>query len=669
MSIVKKYLVPFVIFFGLLVIYSHNLIRSTYGGDVGDLLNSALTFGVAHAPGYPLFTFLGFLLSRINFISPAFMVGLISVFSGALGALFFYFLSIKFTNSKLISFISTLILAFSYYFWFYSEIAEVFALNNLFAIILIYLSYSFYKTSKTKYFYLLCFFAGLSLTNHQTIVLIFPSLLIITFPNLRKIFKTKKKIITGSILALTGLLPYIYIPIASHLNPPVNWDHVHDLDSFLHLILRKDYGTFSIGSFANSSMEQRLVEIKIYFFDIFTQATLPVSFLSILGAIYLFIKNKRLFFSLILGFLLSGPLFITYAGFPFVNSFNLGVYERFILLSFVIFLMFLPFGLLLIKEIADRFFSQKAFSTVIILVFLIIPVLLSKYNYFKTDLSSLTAGNDVAYDLLSPLPRNSVIFLDGDTVLFNTWYVHYGLKFRQDVNVVNINGVTENKFFKTMQQNYLKKFPKEKLDRDLNTKITIEIAKTRPVFSISNIQPKKGEKLIWAPYGLSDRLFTADSLPTKSEYKNQIDKIWENLHIPSTDNPALGNFTISDIPLFYSSALVKTGSFFLDNYNDSEDALTYLQKAVSVDNNNPKAFQLIGNYYLKKKQCNLADINLSIAIDIDRFNPIPYFFQYYNYVECSKDKNKEKQLIDTYNKTFKSDFRKDLGKTLENISK
>lgn len=666
MGFVKKNLLPLIIFVGVLAVYIHNLSRATYGGDVGDLLNAAATMGVAHAPGYPLFTLLGFLLSRINFISPAFMIGLISTFSGAFGVLIFYFLSLRFTGNKSISVISALLLGFSYYFWFYSEMAEVFALNNFFALLLFLLAFVYSQKKNIKYLFLLAFTAGLSLTNHHTILFIFPSLLILVLPQLIKDFRNPKTIFLSFLFGLLGFLPYIYIPIASSHNPPINWDHVHDLDSFIHLVLRKDYGTFSIGSFASSSAEQKIIDIKIYFFNIFTQATIPASFIIFLGFLYLLKTNKKLLFSFLLAFILSGPFFIYYSGFPFVNSFNLGVYERFISLSFIIYLMLFPFGLLLLKKVFDRVFSKKGFSSLLIPVFIIIPLMLFRFNYPKTDLSSLTAGDDVAYDLLSPLPKDSMIFVSGDTVLFNTWYVHFGKNFRSDVQVVNINGVTENNFFKRKQENYLKENPNDKNKINSNVDVTLEIAKTTPVFSVADIEPTKGKQLNWVPYGISNKLFLGDP-PSNAEYKKQMEEIWKSLHIPKTDSLVMGNLTIADIPLVYSNALVKTGNYFFTHYGDKISASEYYQKALQADSNNPAAFQSIGNYYLKEGNCGLAQMNLSAAIDLDRYNPVPYFFQYYNYVSCFKDQKKAKILIEEYNKIFKSNFLEDLSKTIRTI--
>src|SRR3989304_10001566 len=49
-----------------------------YGGDSGDMVTAAYLGGVPHPPGYPLYTFLGWLLTKIPVSTVAFRIGLLS---------------------------------------------------------------------------------------------------------------------------------------------------------------------------------------------------------------------------------------------------------------------------------------------------------------------------------------------------------------------------------------------------------------------------------------------------------------------------------------------------------------------------------------------------------------------------------------------------------------
>ncbi|HYM64891.1 MAG TPA: DUF2723 domain-containing protein [Candidatus Sulfotelmatobacter sp.] len=671
LSLIRKNILPILLFAFILAIYLHNLSLTVYGGDVGDLVSAASIMGVAHPPGYPLFTLLGFILTRVNFATPAFMVGLISVFSSAIAVVIYYLFILKLTKNKLISLISSLILAFNYLFWLYSEVAEVFALNTLFVVILIFLSYLYFKTNKDKILYVLSLFIGLSLSHHQTIVLIFPSILVFIIPNLKKIISKPKFIFKNILFVLLGLSFYIYVPIAASHNPIINWDNVHDLKSFFHLVLRKDYGTFTAGPFSTPVFAQRVVIVKSYLVYILSQLTLPTIIFSLFGAAYLFLKNKILFLSFFLGFLISGPLFVIYAGFPLLGDFFIGVYERFFVTSTIFILLFFPFGLLFFIEFVNKVFKKKTFQNLFILIFLIIPFSLFYYNFPKTDLHATTIGNDLAYDMLSPLPKGSILFLSGDTVLFNTWYVRYSLNFRPDIKVINLNGLTGDSYFENKLKEYQKLNPKEKLDRDISAKVIKEISQKNPVFSYESVQPSKGEKYTWIPYGLSFQLLNSkEDIPSKENYLKKSLDIWENFryfkNLNKTDL-ALGNLTIADIPSVYSSAFLILGNYIYSQYKDGQAAYGFYVKAKNLSPDYYKTYQILGVYFLDKKDCKNASDNLKKSISLNPLDKTSYFLLYAAYKTCLGREDLSKKVTQDYRSIYGTDFFSDAKSELKKL--
>lgn len=668
-----KYLLPFLLFFFLSILYAHNLSRSVYGGDVGDLVTAASVMGVPHPPGYPLFTFLGFLLTRIDFISPAFMVGLISVFSSSLAAVLYYLLALEFTKNRFISFVSTLILSFNYLFWFYAEIAEVFALNNMFVILLFLTAFLYYKKKNINFLYALSFFVGLSFTNHQTIIFVYPSLLILVLANYKKIFSSPKIIIKNILFVILGLLIYVYVPIAAMQNPVVNWDRVKNVESFLRLILRQDYGTFNAGIFASPILEQRIIILKTYFSDIFIQSTFPVIVLSLIGSIYMFIKEKRMFFAVFLAFFLSGPLFIGYAGFPLLGSFFIGIYERFFSISSLILLTFLPFGLLFVVNLLNKVLKNKSFQNLFIGVFMIIPLSLFYYNFPKTDLHNIYIGDNLAYDMISPLPKKAILFLSGDTVLFNAWYVHYALNFRPDVTIINLSGLAGDAYFEKKINDYKKSHPAEKNDKDVTARVIKELSKVRPVFSYDSVQPSKGAKFVWIPYGLSFKLLDSEKdIPKQEELLNKNTRIWNSFQQFENNkkNLVLGSLTISEIPSIYANALLVLGNFNFSQYKDSKTAYDFYKKARDTDPNYYKTYEVLGVYYSEIKNCRKTEENLNKAIGIYPFDRIAYYLLYYNYKNCFKNTSQVDSVIKSYEKIYgKNNFVKDLKEGIKEFNK
>ena len=672
-SKLAKFYLPIFLFCLTFFIYVHNLSRGVYGGDTGDLISAAVVLGIPHPPGYPFYTLLGFFLTRINLISPAFMVGLISVFSSAFSVLLFYLISLKLTKNMLASFIASLILSFNFLFWFYAEIAEVFSLNVFFTLILIYFALLFSENKKIKYLYILGFLTGLSLTNHQTIIFIFPTVLIIIFKALFPSFKKPKMLIFSLLFFVLGFSVYLYVPIASLFNPVVNWVPVNNIQSFLRLFLRSDYGTFNAGPFLAGGIVERTTVVKIYLQDLITQLTIPSILLIIIGFLSFLKSNKKVFTAILIGFLLSGPIFIGYADFPLLNAFLIGVNERFIIMSSVLVLLFLPFGLVFVSKLPQKVFNKRIYEKLFLIIFLIIPLSLLYFNFPKTDLSKITIGNDLAYDYLLNLPKNSFIILGGDTPLLNTWYVHYALNFRKDVYIVNINQLLNDKYYFNQRTKYLAKNPKEVKNPNLKLKVFEQIAKVRPVYAYDLIRPSGAfEKITWVPYGLVNKLFLpSETLPTKDDYLSQTAKIWGSLkyftNLKKEQNfLALGNAGISDIPSQYSNALLLTGDYVLSQYQDEASALNFFNTAIKTSPSYYKNYQILGVYYLSQKKCVLARDNFEKAINIYPFDKDLYYFLYADYANCLKDKTLANKIISDYKKLFKSDFIKDVVSELKN---
>lgn len=655
----RQLFTPALLFLVTFGVYLHNLSRSVYGGDVGDLVTAAYVGGVPHPPGYPLFTLLGFLLTRIHvFPSPAFAVGLISVMAGSLGVVFFFFTIRLLIKNTTISLLASSIVAFTYFFWFYSEIAEVFALNTFFLILLFYHAVKIYTEKSRKALPLFFFILGLSFTNHQTIILTLPSLFLLLAPTIwiqRKKKKISFKEIGMSILLFVlGFAVYAYVPIASSHHPVLNWDNVKDIPSLLHLLLRKDYGTFVAGLFVVPTFLQRMVLVKTYLTEVFLQLTIPVTVLSLLGFFYVLKKEKLLAISILIGFLLTGPVFIAYAGFPLSGGFYFGVNERFFLLSTVFVLYLLPFGLVLMSNI----FAKLSHIPVIALqsIFFLIPLLLFVYNFPKTDVSHVFIGDYYGQDVLSSLPKNALLFVSGDTIIFNTWYVHYVKGLRPDVHVLNINGNIGSPYYSVLEPQYKKTHPHAS-PQQVQIGIVAALPQNNTVFSPQALQPVAGKSFTWIPYGLLLELTSQKLVPTQEAFTRQEEAIWSKMHVPSASTRAtslaLGNVTIADIPNSYANAMLLIANFYLSQYHNSNEAKKWYDKALQTSPLYDKTYSSLGVYYLSiTHECQKAQDSFTKAIDINPVEPLNYALLYTTYNTCLHDSKHAQNITHVFEKRF-----------------
>lgn len=651
------------IFFFFLIIYLHNLSRSIYAGDTGLLVSAAVVGGVPHPPGYPLFTIVGFLFNEFgrffNF-RPAFSVGLISVLASATAVLLYFRTAFILTQRRLISLVSALALGTVYLFWIFAEIPEVFALNNFFITLLTFLSLKYIKNKSKTYLYLLAFCVGLSLTNHLTIIFLFPSILIFAWPKLKLIFKKDKKVILKlGLLFLFGITPYLYIIQASLSHPEIDWAHITDLRSFIAFILRERYGTFQLGYFDSPGVISRLGTLFYYGSTLLSQLTIPVSILCLLALVKGFKDKSRYVIAIFIGFILVGPGFMLYAGFPLDNAFRIGLAERFMAASAVIALLLLPIGLLTFTSFLNRLFKRSTYNFLFIGVFLLIPIQLFIYNFPKTNLSDVHLGDDLGKNYLTLLPKKSILLLASDTSLMNTLYARYALGYRKDVTV--LNGVDP------LQANSsLKKFSREvtiPLEKKQQTPALLKnietIDKIRPIFSEA---PFKGNpNITWVPYGLVYELRRVDEPKLSgNEFRDNSTRLWPRLKIPIYSNsPSLAyhNLSLSAIYNTYSWALWHTGAYALDPFSDYASYTVFMLKSLQVYPDFHPALASLGSYALSvAKDCDKAIFDYAQALDKDPSNKLYFQLLANAYTQCHTDKAKVSELEDRYRKIFHEDL-------------
>ncbi|XP_010846000.1 PREDICTED: transmembrane protein 260 isoform X4 [Bison bison bison] len=264
------------VFAAVAAVFTLTLPPSPPGGDSGELITAAHELGVAHPPGYPLFTLVAKLaILLFPFGSVAYRVNLLcGLFGAAAAALLFFTVfrtltlldTYRLSGSYAGGILAAGVFSFSRLTWQWSIAAEVFSLNNLFVGLLMALTVHFEEAataqerSKIAKIGALC--CGLSLCNQHTIVLYV--LCIIPWILFRLL--KEKELSPGSLLKLSlcfsaGLLPYIYLPVSSYLNQARwTWGDQTTLLGFLTHFLREEYGTFSLAkSEIGSSMSEILL--------------------------------------------------------------------------------------------------------------------------------------------------------------------------------------------------------------------------------------------------------------------------------------------------------------------------------------------------------------------------------------------------------------------------
>lgn len=418
----------FLFFFSLyLYTCSH---QPNIAGDSAEMIGASYSLGISHPPGYPLYTLIGFLFSRLPFGSVAFRVNFSSVVYHSLTVFLFFVCSLKLTRNRAASAIAAVTVAFAPLFWFYSLVAEVFPLNNLLVLLLFFTAIRTRErwqennhAGAIRFVVLLAFLCGISLCNHHTVVLAFPMILLFILRPLAEILKRPLYILLCLLAFLAGLLPYIYLPISASRSPFINFGDPSSLRNFLDVITRRHYGTSKlwIGPEATNRLDLVLDFVK----TLGNQVHVMGFFLGAIGMIHAARKRLGNFVPLICGLLFLGIVFPYLANVKIGGIFQISTVERFYLLPTIVFAFFIADGVAELLMLSRQALKKaelrkdiKAMLLWLLMLLLALPFLLpAKTTATDVSLKYDTVGQTYVHDLLASIDEGSAVFLQGDIAI------------------------------------------------------------------------------------------------------------------------------------------------------------------------------------------------------------------------------------------------------------
>jgi len=406
------------------LLYSLTAARDIVVGDTPELITAAVTLGVAHPPGYPLFTMLGHVFSLLPFGPIPFRLNLLAATCDALTVGVVYFTAVRLTRSRVAAAVAALVLAVNPIFWAWSLASEVFPLNNLLAALLICFLVIWYQQPERGTVLLAAFFvAGLALANHQTIVLLMPAFCFVLWKR-HALLRTRPGLLAICIgTFLIGLLPYMYVPLASAHHPVYNWGNVSSLRDLVALITRRDYGTgrlVSAAGYTGGSPTARIVALIMSFGPV-------AGTLALLGAIAVHRRERWYFWFTVIAFVCVGPLFVA------ITNLNLAmapsalfVLQRFFLLSQVVLAPWFAFGVLTIAKVIARYAPAWPLLplrlTAAACLIAVIAIVLT--NYRGVDQSRNVIARHLGEDIFATTEPGSILLATGDAIAFPLLYLH-----------------------------------------------------------------------------------------------------------------------------------------------------------------------------------------------------------------------------------------------------
>jgi len=443
-----------------------NDITIQHGGvDGAELAVAGLTGGVAHPPGYAVFTLITWLWLRmplgVDVINQLYLLNhILAVITIISWTVYIR----RTTNSPSNSVLLILLLALNFSFWSQAIIHEVYIASML-GFVLIFLSHSLEKIS-LLWSCVSGFIWGIAITHHLSSVLWFLGL----------------AILWGTVhwrLRLIGILGgmatgYSLLLLLASENSFANWGYVHtSLSAFVAHITGSQYTHFLQPLSLEGIFDQFVWWLKTIIND-FTP--LFASFL-VIGLLYGFLKLRRLFLitlSLVL------PLIVFTSLYTARDTDSTYLLPMYALISFWIMM-----GIEQIFRLPLNRWKSLLISFINLFVFSLL---------FSVHHDSITIENESMREVIETIddfaPDNAIVISETDEVTFALWYSQVAEGFRPDIAVVDARLLHLDWYQAHLQNSYELNNIQEKIQSLIHQ----DDIKQRPILSAISLLPRTDDQ-------------------------------------------------------------------------------------------------------------------------------------------------------------------------------
>jgi tetratricopeptide (TPR) repeat protein len=438
----SKFLVAHGLFLLASALYIWGLAPTIYWRDSPEFIAAVHLLGISHPAGSPTYALLAKPLTFLPLGSIALRVNLFSSLCGALViSLLFALLYELFTESPSwarfgAAVSGALFLLVSESFWRFSEVAEVYTLQDCLLVMLIALLVKT-RTARTSappthlaVYWLFAFLYGLSAGVHATMAFCVPAFL--AFIGL-----TEPRMLRGKELAflafffLLGFASYLYLPLRSLREPALDWGDTETFRQFLiHITDRKDAAThFEL------PWPKLPSQVHLYLAHVSNEFSTLGFALGVSGCIYLFFRDKPVWLLLLLVFLGNVGFFIR----SWKSAFGF-------LPSFVIFAIWIGFGVQACLRLLTTLYQQHniRISRLVVPLCLFGGMVITLSQTFSRHIAVANQTGNYSTELygkqlLEQLPSDAIFF--SDYAWFPLLYLQHVERRRPDLTLLLQNEI------------------------------------------------------------------------------------------------------------------------------------------------------------------------------------------------------------------------------------
>ncbi len=466
------------------VIYLFTVAPSVIQIDTGELAAVQCTLGIAHPTGYPLFTILGYIFSKVPLpFTKIFQMNLLAALYCAIAVSVFTFtakmvldnlnvfqfirhskqnskkkkkgsgksdqqnvtgsLELSLTNKIISAIFGGLFLALSKTFWFQSTSVEVYSLHLLLITIIILtliraFIYSDESKSISKYWIVFAITLAIGFTNHMTTLLIIPGAAYLYFAKNGFSSKSIKQIFILLLIFFPILfLTYSYLPIRASQSPLMNWGNPVEWERIIRHISGQQYQVWLF-----SSTEAAAKQFSYFVGNLHKEFSLTL-IIAITGLFVSFIHARKFFIFNIIVFLTTVLYSINY---------DINDIDSYFLLAYIALAFFAVYGIvqLILFAIKNKMIIILPIS--ILLIFLGIQFY-SSYN--DVNQRNNYTYEDYTLSLFNTLPKNSIVFsYQWDYFISASYYFQLVEGFRKDIMIVDKELLRRSWYYNQLNTNH-----------------------------------------------------------------------------------------------------------------------------------------------------------------------------------------------------------------------
>ncbi len=401
---------------GCFAVYVIGATRTIYVGDSGELVAAAYSLGIPHPPGYPLFVLLGKLwLAVVPFGTVAFQMSLFSAFFAALCCGLLFVVCRGLDISRMASIMATTALAFSPSFWSQANVQRVYALNGFFLVLSLWFYLKWCDDNCFKNLALAFFAVALGSCNHPFMG-VFAIILILHSVCLRpRTFMNIGQFAMLAVAGIMGLLPWLYLPLRSKMQPRLDWGNPESLDAFWDMVIRRDFwGRAWIEGPAD------LLPISTDYLTGIGAEFLWVGAIIACVGLWAMKSQHRWLFALIM---IANFATIAWHG----SRSDIFIWHRYFIPSFIVVAIALGAGVHWIVAHRWRYAGW---------LLLLLPTASLCLHLRDMDRSKYQIADDFSRQILEQLPAGATLIANDDNILFVLIYLQLVEGLRPDINLV-----------------------------------------------------------------------------------------------------------------------------------------------------------------------------------------------------------------------------------------